>query len=459
MVLVEQDGLKITLNGEQSTETIEDGKFQLRMIVENETKQDIEVLFYPVVNGLNLGDELNVFSLAYVSANELAMIDLELWQPYNPGITQDMINELNTFSDVETIEFVFFVNMWGGGKTLFEADSGLIHFGENTVESTTDTIVSENTVEESAAEEKIFIPGQKLILLDRDDVKLTCNGSYNLLDGGTELWLIAENHGEAVSITYRMSDSQTGRVLGEQLSGIFDGLFLYYEKNLTASEAGEIIFEVRKADNQSLMFEETVILDYYTNQENSSVEERSFIPGQESVLFEQDGVKTWCTGKYDERGNTNIYMVLENNSDKSISASFRRSTSFTNYGIGPMRMEPGYRHEFSVAYGKPYAELDADAFIFDIDEVYGEYSGEDWSEVNTGVIRFEEAYETLEVGSRGENVKTLQKKLIELGHLIGSSDGIYGNGTAAGVKSFQSAEGLEQTGVADSETQVKLFSK
>lgn len=124
-----------------------------------------------------------------------------------------------------------------------------------------------------------------------------------------------------------------------------------------------------------------------------------------------------------------------------------------------MRMEPGYRHEFSVAYGKTYAELDADAFIFDIDEVYGEYSGEDWFEVNTGIIRFEEVYETLEVGSRGENVKTLQKKLIELGYLTGSADDIYGNGTAAGVKSFQSAEGVEQTGVADSETQVKLFSK
>lgn len=68
-------------------------------------------------------------------------------------------------------------------------------------------------------------------------------------------------------------------------------------------------------------------------------------------------------------------------------------------------------------------------------------------------------YEKLEVGSRGDAVVALQKHLIALGYLTGSADGVYGKGTAGGVSKFQKAEGLSETGVADSETQAKLFAK
>ena len=71
----------------------------------------------------------------------------------------------------------------------------------------------------------------------------------------------------------------------------------------------------------------------------------------------------------------------------------------------------------------------------------------------------EKTYETLQVGSKGDAVKELQKYLIALGYLTGSADGVYGNGTAGGVKKFQAAEKLEETGIADSHTQAVLFSK
>lgn len=69
------------------------------------------------------------------------------------------------------------------------------------------------------------------------------------------------------------------------------------------------------------------------------------------------------------------------------------------------------------------------------------------------------AYETLEEGSRGVAVVGLQKYLAGLGYLEGNTDGIYGKKTAAAVSAFQKAEGLEETGIADSATQALLYSK
>ena len=68
-------------------------------------------------------------------------------------------------------------------------------------------------------------------------------------------------------------------------------------------------------------------------------------------------------------------------------------------------------------------------------------------------------YETLQKGSKGAEVKALQAALIELGYLSGKADGAFGSGTMAAVQAFQEAEGIEATGIADHNTQVKLFSK
>lgn len=54
---------------------------------------------------------------------------------------------------------------------------------------------------------------------------------------------------------------------------------------------------------------------------------------------------------------------------------------------------------------------------------------------------------SLRKGSTGSRVSQVQKKLKSLGYYSGSVDGIYGSGTEAAVKKFQSAKGLTVDGI------------
>ena len=72
-------------------------------------------------------------------------------------------------------------------------------------------------------------------------------------------------------------------------------------------------------------------------------------------------------------------------------------------------------------------------------------------------------YSTLRLGDRdGEdsaaNIVFLQNRLNELGYLRNAPDGVFGEDTETAVRRFQGNNGLPETGVADSETQAKLFS-
>jgi peptidoglycan hydrolase-like protein with peptidoglycan-binding domain len=63
----------------------------------------------------------------------------------------------------------------------------------------------------------------------------------------------------------------------------------------------------------------------------------------------------------------------------------------------------------------------------------------------------------LQQGSRGDAVRTLQQTLVSAGITpAGGVDGIFGVGTAAAVKQFQSAKGLSATGVVDAATAAAL---
>ena len=65
---------------------------------------------------------------------------------------------------------------------------------------------------------------------------------------------------------------------------------------------------------------------------------------------------------------------------------------------------------------------------------------------------------TLKRGSKGEEVKKLQRRLKELGYYNSTIDGEYGSGTVTAVKAFQKKNDLEQTGTADATTLKKLNS-
>ena len=66
-------------------------------------------------------------------------------------------------------------------------------------------------------------------------------------------------------------------------------------------------------------------------------------------------------------------------------------------------------------------------------------------------------YTTLKQGSNGENVKKLQKRLIELGYLSGSADGDYGSATTDAVKAFQKQTGITADGIAGAATQKAVY--
>lgn len=67
------------------------------------------------------------------------------------------------------------------------------------------------------------------------------------------------------------------------------------------------------------------------------------------------------------------------------------------------------------------------------------------------------SYKLLKQGSRGDRVKKLQERLIELGYLSGEADGAYGNQTRRAVQRFQYYNGLQQDGEAGKATQTVLF--
>ncbi len=65
--------------------------------------------------------------------------------------------------------------------------------------------------------------------------------------------------------------------------------------------------------------------------------------------------------------------------------------------------------------------------------------------------------ETLALGSKGSEVKKLQKRLIDLGYLTGSADGSFGEATEAALIEFQKTNGLTADGKAGTATQNKLY--
>ena len=65
---------------------------------------------------------------------------------------------------------------------------------------------------------------------------------------------------------------------------------------------------------------------------------------------------------------------------------------------------------------------------------------------------------TMRRGDKGDDVLSLQKRLIELHYLKdGSADGSFGKGTKAALQEFQKKNGLAPDGVAGQETVTRLF--
>jgi peptidoglycan hydrolase-like protein with peptidoglycan-binding domain len=66
-------------------------------------------------------------------------------------------------------------------------------------------------------------------------------------------------------------------------------------------------------------------------------------------------------------------------------------------------------------------------------------------------------YRQISYWARGLRVQDMQKRLRELGYMADPADGIYGPYTRDGVSLFQAENGLDETGIADSDTLEALY--
>ncbi len=91
---------------------------------------------------------------------------------------------------------------------------------------------------------------------------------------------------------------------------------------------------------------------------------------------------------------------------------------------------------------------------------YGRYTGYVMTRYVkvSGDVASKDEVESLRIGSRGDAVKEVQKRLKELGYLTGSADGVFGEKTADAVKAFQKRNGLTADGVVGESTLKKLES-
>lgn len=65
---------------------------------------------------------------------------------------------------------------------------------------------------------------------------------------------------------------------------------------------------------------------------------------------------------------------------------------------------------------------------------------------------------SVQKGDKSDEVKAVQEQLIALGFLTGNADGDFGKKSESAVMAFQKANGLEETGIADSITQYVMYS-
>lgn len=99
---------------------------------------------------------------------------------------------------------------------------------------------------------------------------------------------------------------------------------------------------------------------------------------------------------------------------------------------------------------------------FAVDGVYDAAEAQSLTEAfNLGEVKkgFEELSEALQIGSKNEEVKTLQKRLKEMGMYKGPLDGIYGPKTKAAVEQFEKDMGIAIDGIYDAEDHAAMREK
>lgn len=252
------------------------------------------------------------------------------------------------------------------------------------------------------AEDKYVVDGEETVLIDRDDFRLYLTGEYESIDNMNG---VSGNFVSYLScVVENKGDEEIGSI---SYSGVINGWSL----------------------------------------------------GSSHVMSSTNGVRPGTKAKTDiwfttEDTEVTSYEDLETMEltfevkDEDYDTMFEVSTGVVHFHATP---------EDAAATVEETAVEPEEETVVEPEEAASDEAPAAEQQASEPIILYSDDYETLEVGSRGDAVKDLQQALVDQGFLDGAVDGIFGNGTAGGVEAFQESAGLEPTGIADAETQSKLF--
>ena len=319
-------------------------------------------------------------------------------------------------------------------------------------------------------------PGEKLVILDQDGLKITLSGDYQAsgnVNGNKDNYMshmacvLENNTGETIRVTYTAIINGWNMDSNHSMDGASklptgtkaksDIWFTTEDCEVTCYEDLETMilsFRVRSEDNKDLFEATTATIRF--NAEAPAEEAPAEEAAAESVDVE--AVDAALQGKWVYPANGGSFTFAGG----SVTMDADGSQLGGTYTINPDAQSVDIVLKASDADVNASLPFTFEGGALALSNNKGEAlekAAEEEAPVEEPAGEAEPEYATLDVGSKGEEVKNLQKYLIALGYLDGGADGVYGKGTAGGVKKFQAAEGLEQTGTADSETQARLFAK
>ena len=149
-------------------------------------------------------------------------------------------------------------------------------------------------------------------------------------------------------------------------------------------------------------------------------------PGDQIFFYSKDKSSISHTGLVYKVDNTKVYTVEGNTSGASGVVSNGGGVAKKSYSLTYARI---------AGYGRP--DYGGEAVVTDRAPSAPATSGGDTVVIELSVLK---------KGSKGEQVKTLQRLLTALGYPCGVVDGSFGNNTLAGVQAFQKAEKLTVDG-------------
>jgi len=420
LTLLQRDGIEIRLSGkvvpvenpsgfvvEVTGVTGDEDKTaqQLGMAVEvdNQSDKPVYITYTGTVNGASLGDAQPLANITRILPGKKVRGWIVLDRTRLPQGALDVLRDCAlTFQVYEK-------------PTTRDADNALLFEADAT------PVAFDRLPEGAPADAGVFNDGDEIVIVDRDGIRMTLAAIRNMKNGGHILFggELTNTTGKAVKLTCQLTIngwSQGGwnstPIQVEQIgNGKSEYIAIVGDRRLSGIrftselESFELDFTVTDAGSGEKVMEFSTGTLYYNKQAPAGEAPAEEAPAGEAPAEEAPA------------------------------------------GEAPVEEAPAEEAPVEEA---PVEEAPAE-------EAPAEEAPVEEAPVEEAAAEEAAEYETLEKGSKGDAVVALQEKLIALGYLTGKADGDYGNGTAGAVEKFQEAEGLPVTGVADSETQRRLF--